>query len=357
MKKILFTGGGTGGHVFPALAMAEEMQRRGFAIQYVGTSQGMESKLVPKKGIPFFTVRTGAVKNQSLLKIVKTLFQLVQAVAWSWRFLGKERPDGVIGVGGYVSVPVCFAAVLRNIPLFIQEQNATAGIANRVLARWAHQVFLGFALAKDGLPANKCLVTGNPLRKEMDRPDFPAHNPNANCLLIMGGSQGAHAINEVVVELLPEIEKLSLGMRILHQTGEKDYDFVKAAYEKSYRGPFTVVPFITDMAKAYSDASMVIARSGALTVSELIAVGRPALLVPFPRKGQNDQTTNAYFLEREGAAIVVEQGENFKARFLSRFQNLLSPSTLSEMGKNYCKLRTPGALATIGDQVEKQIGK
>lgn len=355
MKKIVITGGGTGGHVFPALAIAEELQRRGFGILYIGTNQGMEAKLVPPKGIPFFTVRTGAVKNQSILKIFRTLIQLVSAVGWSWNFLRKESPAAVIGVGGYVSVPVCFAAALRRIPLFIQEQNATGGIANRVLARFAQKIFLGFELAKEGFPEQKCLVTGNPLRKEIDRPDFPSHNPGGNSLLIMGGSQGAHAINEVICELLPEIERSSPGMTILHQTGQKDLEEVKSAYIRNYKGPYSVVPFITDMAAAYASASVVVARSGALTVSELIAVGRPALLVPFPRKGQNDQTTNAYFLEKNGAARVVEQGDNFKERFRTALVTLLSPPTLTQMGQSYSRLRRSGALATIGDQVESQI--
>ncbi len=353
---IAITGGGTGGHVFPALAIAQELKQRGFSVLYIGSPNGMEAKLVPQKGLPFFTVTSGAVKNQSPLKILSTIGKLFLGILQAWKILGKEKPRAVIGVGGYVSVPVCLATVLRRIPLFLQEQNASVGIANKVLAPFSRNIFLGFDKAKEELPKNKCVLTGNPLRKEISHPDFPAHDPSAHRLLIMGGSQGAHAINQVICECLPEIARAFPGLSILHQTGAKDLNEVSASYAKNYPGKFEVVPFIQDMATAYSQPSLIIARSGALTVSELIAVGRPALFIPFPRKGKNDQTTNAYLLESHGAAKVVEQGSQFRERFWSAFQSVFSPPTLSKMAASYSGLRTPGALVSIGDLIEAALG-
>jgi len=354
-KLIAITGGGTGGHVFPALAIAQEMQRRGFSILYIGSAQGMEAKLVPERGLRFLTVTSGAVKNQSPLKILSTIGKLFRGFFQAWSLLGKEKPKAVIGVGGYVSVPVCLATALRGIPLFLQEQNASAGIANKVLARLSQAVFLGFEKATADFPSGKCVFTGNPLRQEITRSDFPAHDSHAQSLLIMGGSQGAHAINQVMCECLPELTRLFPHLSIVHQTGQKDLAYVREAYAKHFPGKFEVVPFIQDVASAYARASLVVARSGALTVSELIAVGRPALFVPFPRKGKNDQTTNAYLLQSHGTARVVEQGEAFRERFLNNLLPLMEPKTLGEMALRYTGLRTSGALASIGDRVEAAV--
>ena len=190
-KKIIITGGGTGGHVFPALAIAEEMRDRDYRVLYVGTTRGMEAKLVPEKGFPFFTVNTGSVKNQKALKVLKTLFQLVGAVGWAIRFLRREKPAAVIGVGGYVSVPTCVAAFLLRIPVFLQEQNTSVGIANRFLGKLSRKIFLGFDQARDYFPSAKCVFTGNPIRKDFYSEALPPYNASGKCLVILGGSQGA----------------------------------------------------------------------------------------------------------------------------------------------------------------------
>lgn len=355
-KKLVITGGGTGGHVFPALAIADELKRRGHTILYVGTTHGMEAKLVPEKGYPFFTVKTGSVKNQGIGKVVKTLFQLVFAIVWAVGFLRKEKPDGVIGVGGYVSVPICVAAFLLRIPLFLQEQNSSVGIANQFLGKLAGRIFLGFESARAFFPEGRCFVTGNPLRSTFYTQDFPKHNPNGKCLLIMGGSQGAKAINDAVAAILPEFEKKFPGTKIIHQTGQKDFSQTQDAYKKSYHGNYDVQPFLTNMPEPYSEASLVVSRSGALTVSELLQVGRPAIFVPYPRRGQNDQTDNASLLEKMGVARVVEQGENFKERFWKTLEETFQTGELQKMGANASKLRSVNALASIADLVEEKIG-
>jgi UDP-N-acetylglucosamine--N-acetylmuramyl-(pentapeptide) pyrophosphoryl-undecaprenol N-acetylglucosamine transferase len=351
-RKIIITGGGTGGHVFPALAIAEELRARGYQILYVGTERGMEAKLVPAKGFAFLTVRTGSVKNQSALRILKTLGQLVGAIVWGIRLLRRERPLAVVGVGGYVSVPVCVAAFLCRVPMFLQEQNTSVGIANRFLGRLSRRVFLGFDQAREFFPSGRTVFTGNPIRREFYAPDLPAYDPTARCLVVLGGSQGAQAINQAIVDLLPD---LPADVSIVHQTGQKDLEATEKAYRARCRGKYEVSAFISDMPATYARASLVISRSGALTVSELIQVGRPAILVPYPRKGQNDQTTNAYWLEKCRVAKVVEQGPDFPARLATAFREAFEPERLRHMAENFSQLRTSGALVSIADQIEGEL--
>ncbi len=355
-RKIVLTGGGTGGHVFPALAMAEELKKRGYELRYVGSQRGMEARLVPQSGIPFFTVQTGAVKNQKIFTIIKTCFKLIGAILWSITFLRKEKPDAVIGVGGYISFPISFAAFILRIPLFLQEQNVSVGITNRVLGRMAQKVFLGFEEAESYFPNSKIVVTGNPIRQAFYSDSAREYQSTPPQLLIFGGSQGAHAINDVILNFLDEIQTKYPSISIYHQTGEKDLERVKKVYQEKLKLPYQVVPFIENMVEAYSKASLVICRSGALTVSELIQIGRPSLLIPFPRKGQNDQTANAYYLERHGVAKVVEQGPDFESRFWNTFVSIFETSQLEKMRAGFSALRTGNALDTIGDQVESVLG-
>jgi len=331
------------------------LQKRGFIILYVGTSHGFEAKLVPEKGFAFYTVKTGSVKNQKATKVLKTLFQLLFAVAWAVRFLRREKPAAVVGVGGYVSVPVCVAAFLLRIPIYLQEQNSSVGIANRFLGRLAGKIFLGFDEAKSCFNPNKCTYTGNPIRRDFTRADFPAYDPEANCLVVLGGSQGARAINDGMVSLLEELQSRFPGVSVIHQTGKTDYERIHSAYTKKFRGKFEVAPFITDMANLYAKASLVVSRSGALTVSELIQVGRPAVFVPYPRRGQNDQTTNAQLLQNNGAARVVEQGDDFQTRFRAALFETFRKDVLKGMGEGYGRLRVSGALDKIGSAIEQDV--
>lgn len=352
---VAVTGGGTGGHVFPALAIADEFRRRGYHVVYVGTAHGMEAKLVPARGYPLVKLAVSGIKNQGIGKIFVSIAKLLAAVGSCLRLIGKERPKAVIGVGGYVSAPLCFAAWIRRTPLFLQEQNTSVGIANRILGRLAGQVFLGFAEGAQFFPHASTVVTGNPVRPEIDAADFP-YTANVDRLLILGGSQGAKAINEAVVAQLEELQRRFPKLEIVHQTGERDYPTVRAAYEAKFRGKFEVAPFLTDMADRYQWASFIIARSGALTVTELMHAGRPALLVPYPRVGQNDQTTNAAYLAKSGGAVVCEQGEGFAERFGKALFEVLRPEKLASMHQALYGLRRRGALVSIADHVEKSIG-
>ncbi len=350
---IVVTGGGTGGHVFPALAISKELRKRGFEIFYIGSDRGMEAKLAPLHDIPFRAIRSGAIKNQNPIQIARSLLRVAWATLWSLSFLFRKKPAAVIGVGGYVSVPVCCAAYVMGIPIFIQEQNTSVGIANRFLGKLAKRIFLGFEQAKYFFPLERTLITGNPLREEIGNHPFPTIDANHPNLLILGGSQGAHAINRAVLTSLPTLRKNFPKLEILHQTGTRDLDEARKAYEPHYPNA-KIVPFIEDMAGAYRDATLVVSRSGALTVSELIWVGRPAVLVPYPRRGQNDQTDNAKYLANSGAAVIVEEGVDFGDRFRKALCSALD-SHLSEMASSYSKLRTPGALVSIAARIEQDL--
>ncbi len=323
----------------------------------MGSPRGFENKIVPPLGIRFLTIDSGAVKNQSPLTILKTIWKLFFGVFKAIRIIHQEKAAAVIGVGGYVSVPVGFAAFLTRTPLYLQEQNVSVGIANRVLGRLARKVFLGFEEGEQFFPRGRTLVTGNPIRKDFFDPKFETVPAACTGILVFGGSQGAKAINDAFIQLLPELSVKYPALSILHQTGEKDLARVKESYAKFFSGRYEVLPFITDMASAYASASLVVSRSGALTVSELIQVGRPALLVPFPRKGQNDQTANAYLLQKHGVGRVVEQGRDFEQRFRETFLEVFTPTTLSEMASHFSTLRGGNALASIGLHIEKELSQ
>lgn len=353
--KLIVTGGGTGGHVFPALAIASELKDRGITVLYVGGKRGLESKLVPQSAIPFFTVDSGQVKNQGLFKMFQTIFKLCKGILWSTSFLLKEKPDAVIGVGGYISFPICFSAWALRIPLYLQEQNVSVGIANRVLGQVARNIFIGFDRAKQYFPHKKTIWTGNPLRKKFYGTNIQPIQIDKPVLLILGGSQGAYAINSVILQYLEKFRELLPTLSILHQTGEKDFDRVRATYQTKFSGTYAIFPFISDMLKAYQEASIIVARAGALTVTEIIQVKRPTLFIPYPRKGQNDQTANAYLLKENGCAEVVEEGPNFDERFWTTFQSILKPPRLLEMSKHFSKLHVGNAAASIGDHIERDL--
>jgi UDP-N-acetylglucosamine--N-acetylmuramyl-(pentapeptide) pyrophosphoryl-undecaprenol N-acetylglucosamine transferase len=351
MKRIVITGGGTGGHVFPALALAEELKSRGNEILYIGSDRGLEARLAPEKKIRFIAVRTGPVKNQKLTRLIKTAFQLFAAILWSIRVLRKERMDAVVGVGGYISVPVCVAAFLLRKPVFLQEQNVSVGIANRFLGKLSKKIFLGFPEAARFFRPEKCVDTGNPIRKEFFQKQTP-YSSTSKHLLVLGGSQGAKAVNQVLAH---HLDRLPNDYSVTHQTGVSDHTATEAAYHSHFKGTARVTPFIDDIASEMEKASIVVSRSGAITVSELVQIGRPCILVPFPRVGQNDQTDNAKWLERKGVAVVVEQGEGFQERFWAAWDRLCVPGKLEAMANQFSALRRPPAIATICDRITDEL--
>src|SRR6266436_9201477 len=279
MRAIL-AGGGTGGHVIPALAIAQELQNRYSAeVLFIGTARGIENRLVPASGFPLRLVQVGALNKVSLKTRLKTLFDLPRAVWDSRRVLAEFQPDIVIGVGGYASGPAMLAAILKGTPTLAFEPNVLPGFANRVVARWVSAAAVH--LEETAKFFRHAEITGVPVRQAffqtITKP--PGTQPT---LLVFGGSQGAHAINQAMIQCLPELLKQAPGVHIIHQTGERDYNEAQAAYQRSGTSA-EVHKFINDMPAFFARADLLLCRSGASTVAEIAAAGKPAIFVPFSR--------------------------------------------------------------------------
>jgi UDP-N-acetylglucosamine--N-acetylmuramyl-(pentapeptide) pyrophosphoryl-undecaprenol N-acetylglucosamine transferase len=308
MRAIL-AGGGTGGHVIPALAIANELKKSyGAEVLFIGTARGIENRLVPAAGYPLQLVRVGALKNVSLMTRAKTAFDLPRAVWDAGRMLNEFAPDVVIGVGGYASGPAMLAAVVKHIPTLAFEPNVVPGFANRVVARLVSGAAVHFE--ETAKYFRRAEVTGVPVRQAFF--EIPPKRGGTPTLLVFGGSQGAHAINEAMIRCLPELQRQAPGIRIIHQTGERDYNDALAAYKAFSNAAgesAEVFKFIEDMPAAFARAHLVVCRSGASTVAEITAAGKPAIFVPFPRAADDHQRVNAEALAREGAAVVVEESK------------------------------------------------
>ena len=306
MRAIL-AGGGTGGHVIPALAIANELKKSyGAEVLFIGTARGIENRLVPAAGYPLQLVRVGALKNVSRMTRARTAFNLPRAVWDAGRMLNEFAPDVVIGVGGYASGPAMLAAVVKHIPTLAFEPNVVPGFANRVVARLVSGAAVHFE--ETAKYFRRAEVTGVPVRQAFfEIPVLLSKKRGGTpTLLVFGGSQGAHAINEAMIRCLPELLRQAPGIHIIHQTGERDYNDALAAYQ-SLGESAQVFKFIEDMPAAFARADLVVCRSGASTVAEITAAGKPAIFVPFPRAADDHQRVNAEALERLGAAVVVEE--------------------------------------------------
>ena len=353
--RVLLAGGGTGGHVIPALAIARELQSRYAAqVLFVGTARGIENRLVPDAGFDLKLIKVGALKNVSLLIRVRTLIDLPLAVLQSWRILATFRPDVVVGVGGYASGPAMLAAILRRTPTLAFEPNIVPGFANRVVGKMVSAAAVHFP--ETARYFRNAQVTGVPVRPEFFQA-APGPAERRTTLLVFGGSQGAAAINRVVIEALPKIRERLPQLYIIHQTGERDYETARAAYS-SYAGKAEVHPFIYDMPAAFVRADLLLCRSGASTVAEITAAAKPAIFVPFPRAADNHQLSNAEALARAGAALVIAEPELTPETLVSKLQELLQDrSRLERMAAAARKLAHPGAAAEIATLAARLAGK
>lgn len=304
MRAIL-AGGGTGGHVIPALAIANQLHKEYSAeILFIGTARGIENRLVPAAGYPLQLVRVGALKNVSLVTRAKTAFDLPRAVWDAARMLNEFAPDVVIGVGGYASGPAMLAALVKHIPTVAFEPNVVPGFANRLVAHFVSAAAVHFEETAKYFRHGE--VTGVPVRQAFF--DITPKRGGIPTLLVFGGSQGAHAINAALFRCLPVLQREAPGIHIIHQTGERDYNDALAAYERLGESA-EVFKFIEDMPAAFARADLVVCRSGASTVAEIAAAGKPAVFVPFPRAADDHQRVNAEALARHDAAVVVEESK------------------------------------------------
>ncbi len=303
-KSILIVTGGTGGHVFPGLVLAQAFQQSGYQVTWLGTEKGIEAKLVPQAEIPLDFLQVTGLRGKGYASLVYAPWRLLRALWQAHRVIKKRRPDLVIGLGGFVSGPGGLAAFLHGIPLVLHEQNAVAGITNRFLAHFARLVFSSFPHA---FKSDKILVTGNPVRKAILDLPAPALRFQARTdpirILILGGSQGAIRLNE----LLPEaLQLVQVPLSIWHQTGEATFLTTTQAYQASSLD-YRVERFIDNMAEAYGWADLVICRAGATTIAELIAAGLGAILIPYPNATDDHQTANALYLVQGEAGILMPQ--------------------------------------------------
>jgi UDP-N-acetylglucosamine--N-acetylmuramyl-(pentapeptide) pyrophosphoryl-undecaprenol N-acetylglucosamine transferase len=363
--KVIIAGGGTGGHFFSGVAVGEAFHARSVETEvvYVGTRRGIEARVGPSEGLDVRFIDISGVRGRGFLSRLRALLQLPRALLQSLALLHREKPDIVMGVGGYASGPVVLAAWLTRRCTGIVEQNSVAGTTNRVLGPFVRRIFVAFEAARAAFPRKKVHVTGNPIRAgvvELLTLDSTGTVGIGHRLkvLVVGGSQGARAINEAMMEtaaLLPE--ELRDRLYITHQTGDADCDRVTQAYEKAQVAA-TVTPFIDAMAEAYRAADVVLCRAGALTVSELSISRRGSLLVPYPHAIDNHQQHNAAVLVEVGGGEIIPQEELTGALLvetLSRF--IAEPRALQEMAWKAGTLARPQAAVEVVDEMYRAIGR
>lgn len=344
MKTILIMAGGTGGHIFPGLAVAEQMRAAGWEVVWMGARGGMEERLVPRHGYRTAWIRARAARGKGLLQKLLLPANLLYSFWESARYLRRLKPDVVLGLGGYVAFPGGMMASLLNRPLALHEQNAIAGFANRVLAQVSDKVMVAFPNALKGAE-----WTGNPVRSEIAAIDPPENRFQGRKgpmrLLVVGGSLGAQALNEALPKALALMNERP---QVVHQAGEKHLDSLKQYYAEA-RVEGELVAFIDDMARRYAEADLVICRAGAVTIAELSAGGMASILVPFPHAVDDHQTANAKFLADRGAAILIQQRDLTPER-LAGLVRSLDRAKLLDMARKARALGKPDAARVVAER-------
>ncbi|MFO7857906.1 MAG: undecaprenyldiphospho-muramoylpentapeptide beta-N-acetylglucosaminyltransferase [Ectothiorhodospiraceae bacterium] len=347
-RPVLIMAGGTGGHVFPALAVADALRARGVPVVWLGTRDGLEARVVPEAGIALEWLRVRGLRGKGWLGWLVAPARVLRAVFQARAVLRRQRPRCVLGLGGYVAGPGALAAWLQRVPLVIHEQNARPGLTNRVLARLARRVLCGFP---GTFPAERAQVTGNPVRGDILRIPPPEERHGAAAsprLLVIGGSQGARALNEVIPRALAQLPP-ERSFTVWHQSGARTEELAREGYSQAGVAA-DVVAFISDMAAAYAWADVVVCRAGALTVSELAVAGVPAVLVPLPQAVDDHQTANAGYLVQAGAAELLPQGELTPERLAEVLARLAGdPQQRADMARAARGRARPEAAETVAE--------
>jgi UDP-N-acetylglucosamine--N-acetylmuramyl-(pentapeptide) pyrophosphoryl-undecaprenol N-acetylglucosamine transferase len=347
--RVIFAGGGTGGHLFPGLAVAREFQQRDSMteILFVGTERGIEARVLPREGFRLETIPVRGLRGRGMRGFLDALWGIPAGLFRSWRIIRSFRPDFIIGLGGYASGPLLLAGKLRGLRCAIMEQNLRPGFTNRFLARFVDRVFTSYRESSAHFFSGRVLETGNPVRwrqlPEVKRSD-------KFVLLVFGGSAGAHRINLAVVDAVKKLSDLAGRLQIIHQTGHADFAAVKEVYDSL---PFDaeVLPFIEKMDEAYARADLVLCRAGATTVAELTAFGKAAILVPFPYAIYDHQRWNAQALQDQGAAEMVLDREITGELLAGRIRGyILHPSRIERMAAAARAMGRPEAAARIVDE-------
>jgi UDP-N-acetylglucosamine--N-acetylmuramyl-(pentapeptide) pyrophosphoryl-undecaprenol N-acetylglucosamine transferase len=307
--RLLIAGGGTGGHLYPGIAVARELMKRvpGAQVTFVGTAQGIEARVLPREKLMLDLIRSAGLKGKSIGSVIRGASLLPLSALDAWQVISRRRPDVVLGLGGYSSAPVVMLAALRGIPAIVMEQNAIPGFSNRRLAAIVKAAAVTY---EESIPyfGAKAFVSGNPVRSEFFEEAHDDHisPPGAARVLVFGGSQGAHAINVAMVEAAPRLAAAAGGVEITHQTGERDLEMVRDGYRRAGLQA-RVEPFLYAMDREMKTADVVVSRAGATTLAELAAAGTAAILVPLPTATDDHQRKNAEAFVRHGAAVMVEQ--------------------------------------------------
>jgi UDP-N-acetylglucosamine--N-acetylmuramyl-(pentapeptide) pyrophosphoryl-undecaprenol N-acetylglucosamine transferase len=362
---MLIAGGGTGGHLFPGIAVAEEFLARDplNEVLFVGTEKGIEARVLPKAGYQLECIATTGMRGKSALSKVKGIWLLLRGYAQSRRIVRSFKPDLVLGVGGYASGPLVLAARNSSCKCFIHEQNALPGLTNRILAKVVKKVFISLEESRRHVPAAKLLLTGNPLRRQILEKLHEEKKPNGNGngngngnrngkgfrLLVFGGSAGAHRINMAMIEALPELTALRERITIIHQTGERDLEEVRQAYRHE---DFCaeVVPFIDNMAEAYQKADLILCRAGATTIAEVTACGKACIFVPYPYATDDHQRKNAEALVDKGAGFMILDRELSGKRLTAMIEELeRNPLVRKSAGQKAAAMARPDAAKIIVD--------
>ena len=362
--RVVIAGGGTGGHLYPGIAVARELLARDSATQvtFAGTSAGIEARVLPREGFTLDVIRSGGLKGKSVRDRVHGLWLLPCGAIDAWQLLSRRRPHLVIGVGGYSSGPVVFAASLRGIPTMVLEQNAVPGLTNKLLAPFVRAAAVTYDSTRSFF-GEKAVVSGNPVRPEF----FDLAGPSAReadadggsavvRVLVFGGSQGAHAINVAMVEAAKELAARTPHLRITHQTGERDVEMVRAGY-RAAGVQADVEPFFYDMGRQLRIADLIVCRAGATTLAEVAAAGRPAILIPLPTATDDHQRKNAEALAVAGAADVLLQKDATGLTLANRILTLATDDAArTRMAKAAHALARPEAAKVIVDRALQLIG-
>jgi UDP-N-acetylglucosamine--N-acetylmuramyl-(pentapeptide) pyrophosphoryl-undecaprenol N-acetylglucosamine transferase len=358
--RIVIAGGGTGGHLFPGIAIAEEFMKRDEHAQilFIGTQKGIESKWLGRIGYDLATIDIEGLQGRGVKALIKGFYRIPQSMWQSRRILTRFCPQIVIGVGGYASGPAVLAAHFMGMPTAIAEQNAIPGLTNRILGKFADKIFVTYAGTGSWFSRAKVVLSGNPVRAA-----FAAVSGSRRAqrdyrqLLVFGGSQGAMMINKSVIEMLPELRKMKTKIRVLHQTGMKDLELVREAYHNCGIEA-EVTPFIVDMAGAYIQADLIICRAGATSLAEITAAGKAPVLIPFPFAANDHQTKNAEAMVRAGAAVMIAEKDLSGENLFTVVADLLTDEEkLRRMEASSASLGNVNAAATIVDDCLKLIAK
>jgi UDP-N-acetylglucosamine--N-acetylmuramyl-(pentapeptide) pyrophosphoryl-undecaprenol N-acetylglucosamine transferase len=358
MMRVLIAAGGTGGHIYPGVAVAKEVVRRdpSSVVRFVGTARGLETRLVPRAGFELSLIESAGLKNVGAAGKVRGALILPKSFFAARRLLREFRPDVVVGAGGYVSGPVLLTAALMRVPTLVMESNALPGFTNRVLARFVDAAAVSF---EEALPhfRGKAVVTGNPVRREFFEIEKKMRDAARFSVLVFGGSQGARAVNEAVLAALPHLEAHRDVLGFVHQTGEADYEKARAGYlAAGWGGRADVRKYIDDMVASFAESDLVVCRAGATTTAELIAAGKASLMIPFPFAADDHQRKNAEALQAAGASVMVLQQDATGERLAREIDALVrDPARVTRMEEAARALARGDAAKAAVDLMEKLV--